>query len=98
MHLVGNNSFVELTPLWSVGEFLHDLYAQTLSSAHDTCSNEMTCYCSNCIVLCPMTFIAARFLHPCACFNCPSSTLHPLLAYHHLYYVDKYCVCATIKQ
>jgi len=38
MHLVGNNSSMELTPLWSVGKFLflHGLYAQTLSSALDT--------------------------------------------------------------
>jgi len=39
--------------------------------------------------------IAARFLHLCACFTCSSvhvSTLHPLLAHHHLCYVDVYYV------
>jgi len=44
MHLVGNNSFMELTTLWSVGKFLflHDLYAQTFFHALDTCCcNEM---------------------------------------------------------
>jgi len=39
--------------------------------------------------------IAARFLHLCACLTCSSvhaSSLHPLLAHHHLCYVGVYCV------
>ena len=43
-----------------------------------------------------INLIAASFFHLCACFMCSSahvSTLHPLLAHHHLYYVDVNCVC-----
>ena len=61
----------------------------------------MKWYVTNCIALCFMTIIAVRFLHLCACFICPSvhaSAIHPLLAHHHLCYVDEYCVCTTIKQ
>jgi len=38
MHLVGNNSSMQPTPLWSVGKstFLHDLYLSTLFSVHAT--------------------------------------------------------------
>jgi len=38
MHLVGNNSSIQPTPLWSVDKltFLHDLYLQTFFSAHAT--------------------------------------------------------------
>ena len=46
------------------------------------------------IALCLITLIAAHFLHLCACFTCSSvhvSTLHPLLAHHHLCYVDVHC-------
>jgi len=42
-----------------------------------------------------ITIIAAYFLHLCACLTCSSvhaSSLHPLLAYHHLCYADVYCV------
>jgi len=42
-----------------------------------------------------MTIIAAYFLHLCACLTCLSvhaSSLHPLLAHHHLCYVDVYGV------
>ena len=49
---------------------------------------KMQCFCL-------ITPIAARFLQLCACFTCSSthvSTLHPLLAHHHLCYVDVYCV------
>jgi len=38
MHLVGNNSSMQPTPLWSVGKFtfLHDVYLVALFSAHAT--------------------------------------------------------------
>ena len=48
-----------------------------------------------CLALCLITIIAAYFLHLYACLTCSSvraSSLHPLLAYHHLCYVDVYCV------
>jgi len=48
-----------------------------------------------CIAVCLITPIAARFLHLRACFTYSFvhvSTLHPLLAHHHLYYVDVNCV------
>ena len=57
-------------------------------------------YVSNCIALCLATLVVICFLHLYACFNCLSvhaSSLHPLLAQHHLCYIDVYCVC-TIKQ
>jgi len=44
-----------------------------------------------CLALCLITIIAARFLHLYACLTCSSvhtSSLHPLLAHHHLCYVD----------
>jgi len=41
MHLVGNNSSMQPTQLWSVDKststLLHDVYLQTLFSAHTTC-------------------------------------------------------------
>ena len=49
-------------------------------------------------MLCPLPYnhynIAAYFLHLYACFTCSSvhaSSFHPLLAHHHLCYVDVYC-------
>ena len=48
-----------------------------------------------CLALCLITIIATRFLHLYACLTCSSvraSSLHPLLAHHHLCYVDVYCV------
>ena len=45
--------------------------------------------------ICLITLIADHFLHLCACFTCSSahlSNFHPLLAHHHLCYVDVYCV------
>ena len=48
-----------------------------------------------CLVLCLITIFAARFLHLYACLTCSSghaSFLYPLLAHHHLCYVDVYCV------
>ena len=54
-----------------------------------------------CIAVCFITPIAARFLHLCACFTCSSvhvSTLHPLLAHHHLCFsfVDVNCVLFAV--
>jgi len=48
-----------------------------------------------CLALCLITIIAARFPHLYACLTCSSvhaSSLHALLAHHHLCYVDVYCV------
>ena len=50
-----------------------------------------------CLALCLITIIVARFrfLHLYACLTCSSVhalTLHPLLEYYHLCYVDCYCV------
>ena len=48
-----------------------------------------------CLALCLITIIAAYFPHLYACLTCSSvhaSSLHPLLAHHHLCYVDVYCV------
>jgi len=45
--------------------------------------------------ICLTTLTAARFLHLCACLTCSSvhvSTLHPMLAHHHLCYVDIHCL------
>ena len=47
------------------------------------------------LALCLITIIAAYFLHLYACLTCSSvhaSSLHPLLARHHLCYVDVYCI------
>ena len=47
------------------------------------------------LAFCLTTVIAACFLHLCTCLTCSSihaSSLHPLLAHHHLCYVDVYCV------
>ena len=57
----------------------------------------MKCYVPNCIALCLATLVVVHFLHLCACFNCWSAhvSTHPLLAHHHLCYVDLYCVCTT---
>ena len=48
-----------------------------------------------CLALCLITIIAACFPHLLyACLPCSSvhaSSLHPLLAHHHLCYVDVYC-------
>ena len=48
-----------------------------------------------CLALCLIIIIAACFLHLYACLTCSSvhaSSLHTLLAHHHLCYVDVYCV------
>ena len=48
-----------------------------------------------CLAFCLTTVIAACFLHLCTCLTRSSahaSSLHPLLAHHHLCYVDVYCV------
>jgi len=48
-----------------------------------------------CPALCLTNVIAASFLHLCTCLTCSpvhASSLHPLLAHHHLCYVDVYCV------
>ena len=55
----------------------------------------MKCCTKKCLALCLITIIAACFLHLYACLTCSSvhtSSLHPLLAHHHLCYVDVYCV------
>jgi len=57
-------------------------------------------YASNCIDLCLTTLVVVDFHHLHTCFKCPFlhvSTLHPLLAHHHVCYVIVYCVC-TINQ
>jgi len=51
--------------------------------------------CTKCLSLCLITIIATCFLHLYACLTCSSvhaSSLHPMLAHHHLCYVDVYCV------
>jgi len=48
-----------------------------------------------CPALCLITITDARIPHLYACLTCSSinaSSLHPLLAHHHLCYVDVYCV------
>jgi len=96
MHLFGNNSSMQPTQLWSVGKstFLHGCVF----------INIVFCPCYlfflwnvvlKCLALCLITIIAAYFLHLYACLTCSSvhaSSLHPLLAHHHLCYVDVYCV------
>jgi len=58
------------------------------------------CYVFNCIVLCLVLF-------PCFTYMCllqlpiyvHASTLYPMLAHHHLSYIDVYCVqYDTVKQ
>jgi len=67
MLLVGHNSSIELTPLWSVGKllFLHNLY--TIMCTHCLLPlllvSVMKCYVSNCIALCLTTHIVVQFLH-----------------------------------
>ena len=54
------------------------------------------CIMMPCSSLCLKTIIAARFLHLYACLTCSSvhaSILHPLLAHHHLWYVDVFAHC-----
>ena len=53
------------------------------------------CNCTKCLALRLITIIPACFSHLRACLTCLSvhaSSLHPLLAYHHLCYVDIYGV------
>jgi len=55
----------------------------------------MKCYTKMPCPLPHITIIAAYFLHLYACLTCSSVhalSLHPLLAHHHLCYVDVYCV------
>jgi len=64
MHLVGNNSSMQPTQLWSVDKstLLHDVYLQTLFSAHATCF----CYEMLHKMPCPLPhnhYNAARFVH-----------------------------------
>ena len=95
MHLVGNNSSMQPTQLWSVGKstFLHDVvYLWTLF--HPCYLFLLWNVVVKWLALCLITIIAAYFLHLYACLTCSSvhaSSLHPLLAHHHLFYVDVYC-------
>ena len=92
--LVGNNSSMQPTPLWSVGK---STFLPMCIYKHCFCPcylfliwNAVLKY----LALCLITIIAARFLHLYACLTCSSvhaSSLHPLLAHHHLRYVDVYC-------
>ena len=81
MHLVGNNSSIQPTPLWSVGKcpFLHDLCVQTLFSAFATCfCNEMCfslphnpCCCSLPSPVCLLHLLI------CTCINSPPIACPP---------------------
>ena len=91
MHLVGNNSSMQPTHygLWV------NLYFFTMC-IYKHCFLPMYLFLPwnvvlKCLALCLKTIIAARFLHLYACLTCSSvhaSSLHPLLANHHLCYVD----------
>ena len=52
-----------------------------------------------CIAVCLISLIAARFIHLYTCHTYSSahaSPLHPLLAHHHVCYVDVYCVIVIL--
>ena len=99
MHLVGNNSSIPCNPPhYGLGVNLHFFTVCILSV------NIVFCPCYlfllwnvvlKCIALCLITIIAARFPYLYAyltCWSVHASSLHPLLAHHHLCYVDVYCV------
>jgi len=100
MHLVGNNSSMQPTQLWSVrrSTFVHGCVF----------INIVFCPCYlfllwnvvlKCLALCFITIIAtsvlASFTYMLASpahLTVHASSLHPLPARHHLCYVDVYCV------
>ena len=95
MHLVGNNSSMQPTQLWSVGKstfFMMCIYKHCfppmLLVFAMKCCTKMHCPL-------PHNHYCCYFLHLYACLTCSSvhaSSLHPLLAQHHLCYADVYCV------
>jgi len=97
MHLVENNSSMQPTQLWSVGKFtfLHP-WCVFINIVFRPCYLFLLWnVVLKCLALWLITIFAAYFLHLYACLTCSSvnaSSLHPLLAHHHLCYVDVYCV------
>jgi len=51
--------------------FLHDFYVIIHCLLSLLLVFVIKCYVSNCIALCLVTLIVVRFLHLCACLNCP---------------------------
>jgi len=96
MYLVGNNSSMQPTPLWSVRKTYISSRFVFINIVFSPCYLFLLWYTVlKCPALCLITIIAARFLRLYACLTCSSvhaSSLHSLLAHHHLCYVDVYCV------
>ena len=66
MRLVGNNSSMQLTPLWSVDKFTfhHDLYIYKHCFLPLLLVSVIKC-CVKMFVICLITLSAARFFHLC---------------------------------
>jgi len=99
MHLVGNNSSMQPTQLWSVGNLLFFMMC-----IYKHCFPPMlTCFCYKCCTKMPCLLphnhycclLSSPICLPHLLISVHASSLHPLLAHHHhhLCYVDVYyCV------
>jgi len=106
MHLVGNNSSMQPTPLWSVDDlyfFIICMYKHYLLPLLLVfvmkCNVKMHCslpHYLNTATKTALSFSAGCLT--CAVLASPAHLytlqlfIHPLLAHHHLCYVDVYCV------
>jgi len=93
MHLVGNNSSMQ--PIMVCGQIYFSSWCVFINIVFCPCYLFLLWNVPKCLPLCLITIIAAYFLHLYAYLTCSSvhaSSLHPLLAHHHLCYVDVYCV------